>query len=116
MPSYLLVEIARELNLALEDLLVDSHRVVIVERIDASQHLVRENAQRPPVDWLTVALVEEHLGRQVLRRPAQCVSARLTVLGETEICELQVALLVNQDVFRLQISVDDVQRVQILEH
>jgi len=61
--SYLLVKIARELNLAFEDLLVDCHRVVIIERIDTREHLVREDAECPPVDRLSVAFVEKYFGR-----------------------------------------------------
>ena len=61
------MKIARELNLTLEDLLIDGHRVVVIEGVNAREHLVREDAERPPVDGLSVALVEEHFGRQVLR-------------------------------------------------
>ena len=110
------MEVARELDLALQDLLVDGHRVVVIERVNASDHLVSQDAQGPPVDRLAMALVEEHLGCQVLGRPTQSVSARLAVLGEAEVGQLQVALLINQDVLGLQVAVDYVQRVQILEH
>ena len=61
------MKIAGELNLAFEDLLVDGHRIVVIEWVNAGEHLVREDAERPPVDGLSVALVEEHFGRQVLR-------------------------------------------------
>lgn len=40
----LLVKIARELNLALKDLLIDVHRVVVIERIDSRNHLVRKDS------------------------------------------------------------------------
>ena len=60
---YLLVEIAGELNLALENLLVDGHRIIVIEGVNAGEHLVREDAERPPVDGLSVALIEEHFGR-----------------------------------------------------
>ena len=113
---YLLVKIAGELNLALEDLLVDGHRVIVIEGVNAGEHLVREDAQGPPVDRLAVALIQEDFGRQVLGRSAKRVSARLAVLSESEVRQFEVALLVNKDVLRLQISVNDVQRVQILEH
>ena len=113
---YLLMEIAGELNLALEDFLVDGHGVVVVERVDARQHLIGEDAERPPVHGLAVALVQEHFGGEVLRRATQRISARLAVLGETKVCELQVALLVDENILRLQISVNDVQRVEVLEH
>ena len=59
----LLVKIAGELNLALENLLVDGHRVIVIEGVNAGEHLVRQDAECPPVDGLSVALVEENFGR-----------------------------------------------------
>ena len=113
---YLLMKIARELDLAFQNLLVDGHGVVVVEGVDPSDHLVGEDAERPPVDGLAVAFVEKHLGRQVLGSTAQSVGARLAVLGEAEVCQFEVPLRVDQDVLRLQVTVDDVQRVKVLEH
>lgn len=112
----LLVEVTRELDLALEDLLVNGHGVVIVEGVDSGNHFVCEDAKRPPVYWLTVALIEEHFGRQVLGSPAQGVGPSVAVLSEAEVGQLQVTLLVNQDVFRLQVTIHDVLRVHILKH
>lgn len=53
--TLLLVKALRELDFALEDLLVDGHGVLVVEGVDAGQHLVDEDAQAPPVDRLAVA-------------------------------------------------------------
>jgi hypothetical protein len=114
--GYLLVKIARELNLALEDLLVYGHGIVVVEGVDSGYHLVGEDTERPPVDGLTVAFVEKHLGRQVLGGAAQSVGARLAVLCEAEVCQFEVPLRVNKNVLWLKVTVDDVQRVQVLEH
>lgn len=58
----ILVKIARELNLAFEDLLVDCHRVVIIERIDTREHLICEDAECPPVDRLSVTFVKKYFG------------------------------------------------------
>jgi len=110
------MEISWELNLSLENLLVDSHGIIVIERIDSSQHLVGEDAHRPPVDGLAMAFVEEHFGGEVLRRTAKRISARLAIFGEAEIGELEIALLVNENVLWLEIAVDNVQGVEILEH
>lgn len=85
---HLLVKVSGELNLALENLLVDGHRVVVVEGINAGQHLVGQDSERPPVDGFAVTLVKEHLWCQVLGCTAQCVCARLAILCETEVCQL----------------------------
>ena len=116
MTEDLLVEVAGELDLALEDLLVDGHWVLIIEWIDSSNHLVRQNSESPPVNWLAVTFIEEHLWGQILWGTAKSVGSGLAVFGKSEVCQFQVALLINQNILWLQISVNNVQRVQILEH
>ncbi len=112
----LLIKFSGELYFAFEDLLINNHRVVVIEGVDTSNHLIGQNAQGPPVDWLSVSLIQKHFRRQILGRSAQCVSSGLTVLSKAEICQLQVAVLVDENVLWLQISVDDVLRMQILKH
>ena len=64
-----------------------------------------------------MALVQQHLGRDVLGRPAECVGARtgLDDLRETEIGEFGVSVGQHEQVFGFEIAVDDVQRVDVLE-
>ncbi len=38
------MKIARELNLALKDLLIDGHGVVVVEGVDTGDHLIGQDA------------------------------------------------------------------------
>lgn len=98
---YVLVEGAGEFDLALEDLLIDEHGVVVGEGVDAGEHLVEEDAEGPPVDGLPVALVQQHLGGEVLRGPAQRVRARLHVLRKAEVRQLQVSFFINKNIFWL---------------
>ena len=51
-------------------------------------HFVNENAERPVIDGLAVALVEQDLGRDVFRRAAEGVGAVDHHLGEPEVGEL----------------------------
>ena len=85
---YLLVKVSGEPNLAFKDLLVDGHGVVVIEWVDASEHLISQDSEGPPIDGLTVTFVEEHLGSEVLWSTAQSVSACLAILGKSEVCEL----------------------------
>ena len=55
------VEISRELEIPADDVLVDHHGIRVVEGIDAGEHFVHENAESPPVDALSVALVQNNL-------------------------------------------------------
>mmetsp|Transcript_31684 Transcript_31684/g.69278 ORF Transcript_31684/g.69278 Transcript_31684/m.69278 type:complete len:328 (-) Transcript_31684:764-1747(-) len=110
------VEVPRELDLALEDLLVDAERVLVVKRRVAREHLVDKDAQRPPVDCLAMPLGEDDLRRQVLGRAAQCPGAVLDALGEAKVGHFAVAVPVEQQVLRLQVAVKDRERVQMFEH
>ena len=97
----LLVKFSGELYLAFEDLLINNHWVIVIEGVDASNHLIGQNAQSPPVDRLSVSLIQKHFRRQILGRSTQSVSSGLTILGKAKICELQVPVLVNENVFWL---------------
>lgn len=116
MGGHLLIEVARELNFSLQNFLIDRHRVVVVEGVDSGDHLKRKNAEGPPVDGLAVAFIQEDLRGQVLGRAAKRVSAGLAVLGEAEVSQFQVALLVYQNVFGLQVAINYVEAVQVLKH
>lgn len=111
-----LVEVSGELDLPLKDLLVDGHGVLVIEGIDASQHFVCENPKAPPVDGLSVALVHEHLRSQILRSSAEGVRPPVSVFSEAEVGEPEVADVVDEQVFRLQVSVNNVFRVQVFKH
>jgi hypothetical protein len=95
----------------------------------ADQHLVHKDAERPPVDRHPVALVADHFRGEVLGRAAEGVGdasavavwADLAALaglaprwggweafGESEVDELEVSIGVEEDVFRFEIAVGDV--------
>ena len=68
-----------------------------------------------PVNRFVVAFVGHDLGREVIGRAAERPRLVRHALGETKVCDLEMAVPVEQQVFRLQVTVDDVPRVQILE-
>lgn len=83
--------------------MVHSLHIGIVERRQARQHLEKERAQRPPIDSLSVTLVLENFGCQVLRSTAEGLSAALgtrsgdSALGQTEIGQSNVASLIQPE-------------------
>lgn len=58
---------AREGQGFLEDLAVHLIGILIVEWRQAREHLVEQNAKRPPIDGLGVPIAEEQLGGKILR-------------------------------------------------
>lgn len=110
------VEAFGEDDFAFENFLVDGHGVFVVEGVDAGDHFVEEDAEGPPVDGLAVSLVQQDLRREVLRGSAEGVCPAFDDLGEPEIGEFQVAVGADEQVLGLEVSVDDILRVQVLEH
>jgi hypothetical protein len=99
-----LIEGLGEVDLAFQDLIVDVHGVLVGEGVDTREHLVEEDAECPPVDGLSVAFVEEHFGGEVLGGPTERVGAALADLGEAEVGELEVAGVVDEEVFGLEVA------------
>lgn len=113
--------------------------VLALERGHAKQHLVDENTQRPPVDRRSVAVPSNHLRSNVLLRADKRVGSEvgnarfgvqlghvsraldsgssklLRLLGQVEIRQHDVAGLMQQNVFRLEISVNVAHEMQVLE-
>mmetsp|Transcript_48182 Transcript_48182/g.75254 ORF Transcript_48182/g.75254 Transcript_48182/m.75254 type:complete len:297 (+) Transcript_48182:313-1203(+) len=113
----LLLDVPGVLNLPSQDTLVQLHTVVRIEGRVASQHLVNQDPQRPPVHSLSVAFVQDDLWSQVLwgttESPSVC--SRLYGLGEAEVADLQMPLVVEEQVLGLEVTVDDVAIVKIFE-
>ena len=91
---------------------------LLLEGVDATDHLVSEHAQGPPIDGERVAFRQDNLWGKILWSTAESIGhaiSRLLDFGQSEVCELQIALLIKQDILWLQVSVDDAVRVQVLQ-
>ncbi len=113
-----------EVDLSVDDLLVQLLDVLVVEGQAADEHVVERHACAPQVGlfWFVV-LTRDHLvsrlyfGRRVARRPTGRLKSRffLVDVPQAEVDELDVAFGVDQDVLRLDVSVDDACRVEVLD-
>lgn len=84
--------------------------VLVIEGWDADDHLIDEDAEGPPVQGMVMAGTKNHLRRQVLRCAAEGVRLlplRIFDLGEAEVRKEDVSIIVEQDILRLQVPVDD---------
>jgi hypothetical protein len=68
-----------------------------------------------PINRLVVALGSNHLGRQVIGGSAERPCNVGHLFCEAKVGNLQMPMAVQEQVFRLQIAVDDVVRVQVVE-
>ena len=63
-----------------------------------------------------MSLVLKDFWRQVLGRTTEGESSIFYGFGESEICEFEVAVSTDENVFRFEVAVDDVAGVEILEN
>ena len=63
-----------------------------------------------------MAVALNHLRREILRRPAERVALVIFVFfyfSQTEICQVEVPILIKQDILKLQIPVQDILLMQM---
>jgi hypothetical protein len=87
----------------------------VLEWRDTAQELVREHTQSPVVHLLVVLLSLYHLRRQVVERSAE---RRSSVSGSVhrpaKVGDLELAVQAEQQVFGLDVAVDDMLAVEVL--
>ena len=107
-----------ERDLLLEGHLEDLVGVLVHEGRPAHVQLIHEDAKRVPVDRVPVALVQNHFGWDVLRRPAQRVRAHpgLQTLHEPKIGQLDEPVLLKKYVFWLQVAINEILPMHVLEN
>lgn len=82
----------------------------------ALQHLCKDTSRTPDVNLDIIFLPCEHdLGGSVVSRGDISGHLRILNTSEAEIANLEIAVLVDEDVAGLEITMDDACRVDILE-
>lgn len=86
------------------------------ERGTLVEHLIEKNAHSPNINSVVLRLVHDDLGGHVLTRPAKSLSPLfLIVLGTPpKIANLDIVIFVQQNVLRLQVSMQNLPSVDIL--
>ena len=98
-----------------QNVMINRHGVLVTEGVNSSNHFVEENPKGPPVNWFSVSLVQENLRCQILWSSTKSKCSIFDFLGESEVCDLDIAILGNENVLGLEISVDDIALVQIFK-
>lgn len=90
---------------------------LVEEGWSTSRHLVQENAKGPPVDAKGVAPHVEDLGCKVLCRATKRIGLVfwLEELGEAEVGQTDIAIVVHQDVLRFQVTMNDASLMKVAE-
>lgn len=92
-----------------------------------SKHFVNKNTKTPPIDRLTVTLIQKNFRSQVFWGSTKSISSSFTVFGKTEVSEFKISVTCDQEIFGFKISIklekgalkepiDNVLRVEIFKH
>jgi hypothetical protein len=71
--------------------------------------------ENSPVHGLVVSFRRDHFWCEIVGGPAKCPCNVRHLLCEAEIGNLQVAMSVEEQVFWLEIAINDIQRVQVVQ-
>mmetsp|Transcript_30181 Transcript_30181/g.79271 ORF Transcript_30181/g.79271 Transcript_30181/m.79271 type:complete len:236 (+) Transcript_30181:1532-2239(+) len=105
----------RKFELAMQDELIHFLPVLAVERREPHDHLIRDTPERPPIHRPAVRRFLEHLWRKVLwgatEGPRSVLGAH-PLLAQSKVSQHDVAILVQQNVFGLEVAVQHVMVVK----
>lgn len=112
----LFIKNRRKRNFSFENILINSHCIVITEGINSSMHLINEYSESPPIDCFSMSLVENNFRCNVFRCSTYCESSTfIQNLCETKICKFEISIVSNQQILRFEIPKDNVLGVQVFE-
>mmetsp|Transcript_92670 Transcript_92670/g.265619 ORF Transcript_92670/g.265619 Transcript_92670/m.265619 type:complete len:200 (-) Transcript_92670:1198-1797(-) len=100
---------------AFDDVFVDLKHVVCVERHPSGHHRKHHDAKCPPIHSSIVAGLLQRLGRQVVRGAAYRVRLSDDHLGDAQVGDLAVALVVDENVLELDVAVDDLLGMDVVD-
>lgn len=93
------------LDLYIHNGLEEFFPVAVVERRAAGEHFEDDDAETPPVDFLAIRESFQDFRGKVLRCAAEgvgLVAATNVVFSEAEVCQFNVPIRVNDDIFGLE--------------
>ena len=92
------------------------HVILAREQRFALEHFCEDATCAPNIDFYVVLLPSEHdLRCSVVARRDVTRHLRILYAGQTEIANLEIAVLVDQDVARFQVSVYDSRGVNVFQ-
>jgi len=90
----------------------------INKRVFPSKKLIEDGTERPKVSTVGITFVSKYLRCHVLRSPDKAESSILILehpLTSAHINQLEIAVSPDHDIFRFQITIDDIFMVHYLE-
>ncbi len=121
--SVLIVHVLREFQTVFENLFIDFVWVlsVLSERHESSHKLIENNSQRPKINAIGISLTSKNFWSHIVRSSnngESFLNDRFLVdlLASSHINKFKVAVFANHNIFRLQISVNNIGAVHGLQY
>ena len=89
--------------------------VFVVERGCSDEHFIDENANSIPIDGLAVSMRHDNFGGKIIRCSAEGPSLFRNNLGKSKISQSDMSILGKKNIFRLQVSVNNVPFMKIFD-
>ena len=86
-----------------------------IEWWETTNHLISQNSKSPPVSWEWMSFFSQELGTHILRCTAEwiCLFLWFQRLCKAEISQLDISILTHEDIFWLQVSIDNFLAMQV---
>lgn len=97
-------EVGWKVQFALEDCFDSLLPVLSTKRRISREHIVHQGSETPPIDGFSMARASQNFRRHVFNRSTEGPSGDSLVnvlLAQTEICQLDVSLGIEKDIFWL---------------
>ena len=108
-----------DFELCSHDLLIHLVHILSIERRQTSQHLAHQGAEAPPVHGLAVAGALQNFWSKILRSTTECRRAIIireeTLLGDTKVGHADVPFTGEQQVLRLEITVENTTVMEVFQ-
>lgn len=105
-------------KLCRNDVLMHLIFIIVEEWRQTSQHLMKKHSQTVEVKCAAVPLIQQNLRGVVLwtSTESDCLIILMEVLlGQSEVCQLEITPLVDKDILRLQIPVEYVVLMKMID-
>lgn len=105
-------------QLFIDNRVFDLFLVPTIERGQPSDQLIKQGSQRIEVNSVRVPSLLNHLGRHILCAPTEAVgdfSGFKADLRESEVGDLNVSVVIDEEILGFEVTVDDVLLMQVHE-
>lgn len=104
-----------KLILLLDNFFINFHRNSCFKWCPTTQHFINQNTEWPPINSLIVTFIEQNFWSYVVRSTTNCKCSIFHYFGKSKITQFNITNFRNQNIFRFQIPISYLIRMQIIQ-